>query len=108
MQRHLTGDPPLCPLPDSFLLLMNRVLIQSRDAWGRNMNYGKIAIRNREIWFSYRDGESIEKLAQLHRLTLKTIDQIIRHQRHKVVARNDAAYEETYTHKIRLQRWDKP
>ena len=59
-------------------------------------------IRNREIFAAHQRGEPIGDLASRYELSLKTVDQIIRAERHKIAVSIDAFYEHMRSLKPRL------
>ena len=59
----------------------------------------KTAVRNREIFAAYQQGECVGELAERHRLSEITIHQIIRGERHKVAVSVDAFYREMRSQK---------
>ena len=54
----------------------------------------KTAVRNREIFAAYQQGESPEDLAERYGLSRLTVCEIIRIERHKVAVSVDEFYEE--------------
>ena len=54
----------------------------------------KTAVRNREIFASYQQGESVGDLAERHGLSEITVHQIIRAERHKLAVSIEAVYRE--------------
>lgn len=53
----------------------------------------KTAVRNREIFIAFQQGESIENLAKRYELVGGTIREIIRIEKHKIAVSADAFYE---------------
>ena len=67
------------------------------------MRVQKSAMRNREIFAAYQQGESCENLAKQHGLSRMTVDQIIRIERHKIAVSVDAFYEEMRSKELAAQ-----
>jgi Mor family transcriptional regulator len=63
----------------------------------------KTEVRNREIFAAYQRGEPTGNLAKLHKLSEKTVDEIIRVERHKIAVSVDAFYEEMRSQNTGLQ-----
>ena len=59
----------------------------------------KKAVRNREIFAAFQQGDSIGELARRHRLSEITVHQIIIAERHKVAVSVDAFYQEMRSQK---------
>lgn len=48
------------------------------------MFIAKTAVRNREIFAAYRKGESVEDLAERYGLSIPTVHEVIRIEKHRV------------------------
>lgn len=58
------------------------------------MIHTKNAVRNRDIFAAYQNGEAVEDLAKRYRLAPITVHEIIRTERHKLAVSVDAFYSE--------------
>ena len=63
----------------------------------------KKAVRNREIFAAYQNGNSAADLANRYGLSTVTIREILRIERHKVAVSADQFYEEMRSRNLRTQ-----
>jgi hypothetical protein len=73
------------------------------EAWSARMIYQKTAMRNREIFAAYQGGETMEGLAKRYGISVITIGQLIRSERHKIAFSVDGYYQVMRSQKLRLQ-----
>ena len=67
------------------------------------MFVAKTAVRNREIFAAYQKGDLVEDLATRYELSVPTVREVIRIEKHKVAVSADVFYEEIRTQKLRTQ-----
>lgn len=67
------------------------------------MIIAKTAVRNREILAAYQNGDLIEDLAERYGLSVPTVREVIRIEKHKVAVSVDRFYEEIRSRKLRTE-----
>ena len=67
------------------------------------MSTTKTAVRNREIFAAYQKGDSVEDLGKRYGLSVPTVHEAIRIEKHKVAVSVDGLYEEIRSRKLRTQ-----